>query len=420
MRALGVVLFLAACRPTPQAPPFTLRIAVSGPLDKVEPRGEGRSWTVVAKAVVFEPLLSLGQIGEIVPVLAGKIEEAGPGSLRVWLRPDARFSDGSPVTFADIAESVAGTRLRVTIDGQSLVFRSEDTSAPTELQLSQTSVFRRSGKRSMGTGAFVVEEEDASHILLKRLRPEPGHIDRVLVISYPTPQDAFAHTLKGDADMMPEVEPRSIEFFEGVPRIRILRARANRANMVAFNPRRLARTERVALAGLLAKSELRQLAFGNNCAQPPRRLEVEPLAAGRELEVMTLPFFDRFAAAARRALGPRGGPIRVVETQEFIGALRAGNFDLATVRPLVWPPLAATLIWRTGASGNMIGYSNPAVDAALDARDWKAAQRALDADPPAAYVCTPESVVVIDSRIKTTNLEAGRFLESLPKWEVVQ
>jgi hypothetical protein len=420
VRPLHLVILLAACRPEPQASPFTLRIAVSGPLDTVDPRSEGRSWTVVARPLVFERLLSLGHTGEVVPVLAGRIDAAGPGAFRVWLRPDARFSDGSPVTVAEVTQSIAGSGLQARTEGESIVFRSEDASAPTELLLSQTFVFRREGQRTMGTGAFVVDEEDLSHILLRRLRPAPGFINRVLVKSYPTPQDAFARTLKGDADMLVEVEPRWIEFFEGVPRIRILRARANHANMVAFNPRRLSRTERVALAGLLARDEVRQLAFGSDCAAPPRRPEIEPLPAGRALEVLTVPFFERFAAAARRELGPRGGPIRVAEGQEFISAIRAGNFDLATVRPPVWPPLMATLSWRTGAAGNMLGYSNSAVDAALDARDWKAAQRALDADPPAAYVCTHESVIVLDARIRTPDLEAGRFMESLPQWEVVQ
>ena len=110
----------------------------------------------------------------------------------------------------------------------------------------------------------------------------------------------------------------------------------------------------------------------------------------------------------------------MAEGQEFMSAIRAGDFDLATIRPVVWPPLMAALIWRTGGSSNVLGYSNPAVDAALDARDWKAAQRELDADPPAAYVCASPSVVVIDSRVQTPELEAGGFMESLPQWKVQQ
>ena len=418
MRALLVVVFLAACSPAPKASPFTLRIAVSGSLDKVEPKA--RSWSVIARALVFERLVSIGQAGEIVPVLAARVENAGPMALRVWLRPDAHFSDGSPVTFADVAGPVNGSHLQVTDEGQSILFRSTDSSAPTELLLWQTFVFRREGDRILGTGAFVVKEQDATHVLLARLHPAPGFIDRVLLNSYPTPQDAFAHTLKGDADMLLEVEPRWIEFFEGVPRFRILRARGNFANMVGFNPLRLSRAERVALAGLFARGAVRQLAFGSDCAPPLRRPEVEPLPAGRAFEVLTVPFFDRFAAAVRRELGARGGSIREAEVQEYISAVNAGNFDLVTFRPVVFPPLMATLIWRTGGASNLLGYSNPTVDAALDARDWNAAQRALDVDPPAAFVCTPPSVVVLDARIKTPALEAGSFMESLPQWEVQQ
>lgn len=418
MRALLVVVLLGACRPAPQVASFTLRIAVSGPLDKVRP--DARSWSVVARALVFERLVNIGQTGEIVPALASRVESAGALGLRVWLRPDARFSDGSPVSFADVAGSLDRDRLQVVDEGGSLLFRSIDASAPTELLLWQTFVFRRAGDRVLGTGAFLVEEQDATHVLLARLHPAPGFIDNVRLNSYPTPQDAFAHTLKGDADMLPEVDRRWIEFFEGVPRIRILRASGNLANMIAFNPKRLTRTERVALAGILARGEVRQLAFGSECPPPPRRPEIEPLPAGRPLEVLTLPIFYRFAAAARREMGLRGGAIREVEAQEFFQAVRAGDFDLAAIRPVVWPPLMGALVWRTGGESNLLGYSNPAVDAAIDARDWKAAQRALEADPPGASVCASQSVVVLDARIRTPALEAGGFMESLPQWEVAQ
>ena len=415
---LLVVVFLAACKPVPKASPFTLRIAVSGPLDKVEP--EARTWSVIAKALVLEPLISIGQTGDIEPVLAARVEEAGPDALRVWLRPDARFSDGTAVSFADVEASFASSKLRVIDEGPSILFRSNDSSAPTELLLSRAPIFRRTSAGVLGTGAFEVEEQDPTHVLLARSHSAAGFIERVLLNSYPTPQDAFARTLKGDADMLPEVKPRWIEFFEGVPRMKVLRANGTHANMVAFNSRRLSRDERIALAGLLATDEVRLLAFGDDCAPPMRRPGIEPISRGRSLDVLTIPFFDRFAAAVRRALGPRGGEVREAEVQEVFSAIRAGNFDLATIRPAVWPPFMATLIWRTGASYNVFSYSNPAVDAALDARDWRAARRALDADPPGAFICTPPSVVVIDARIKTPALEAGRFYESLPQWEVSQ
>jgi len=416
VRAFLAVIVVAACKPA-AAPRFTLRIAVSGPLAPMGPDAELRSWTVVAQEYVFEPLVNIGLDGEILPALAAKAEIAGTNGLRVWLRGGAQFSDGSPVTFADVADSVAASKLRATNEGQSILVTSSEPGVPIELLLSRTFIFRRAGNRVSGTGEFAVAEEDATHLLVNRLQSEPGFIDRVRVDSYPTPQEAFARTLKGDADFLVEVEPRWVEFFEGVPRLRILRAPGTRANMVAFNPARLSRSERLALAGALAADDIRRLAFGDDCVPPGRRPGIEPLPAGRALEVLALPFFDRFAFVVRRALTERGGAVRVVEAPDFIATVRSGGFDLATFRFLVWP---AAFVWRTGAESNLLGYSNPAVDAAIDARNWTGAQRALEEDPPGAVVCTPPSVLVLDARIKVPPFSPGGFMRSLPRWEVLQ
>jgi hypothetical protein len=379
-----------------------------------------RSWVVLGQRLVFESLVTIGARGEIVPALAARAEPSGANELRIWLRSGARFSDGSPVTFADVARSLAGGRLRVTEEGSSILITSEEVGLPIELLVSRALVFRRTGERELGTQVFRVEEEDPAHVLLTRLQHAPGLIDRVRLDSYPTPQDTFARTLKGDAEMLPEVQPRWVELFEGVPRLRILRAPSNYANMVALNPARLSRSERISLARVLAADEIRSVAFGDDCAAPAHRPEIEPLPRGRPLEVLTLPFFDRFGFAVRRALGDRGGAVRTLEAQEFVAALRSGDFDLATIRPQVWPPIMAAMNWHTATVANVFGYSNATVDAALDRRDWAAGQRALDDDPPAAFVCTPPSVVVLDSRVKAPPLGEGAFLHSLPQWEVAQ
>jgi hypothetical protein len=420
VRAFLVGLFVAACRPATPPAPFTLRIAVSGPLDRLEPNAERKSWTIIAEKLVYENLLGIGRNGEVVPVLAAKVELAGGRGLKVWLRSDARFSDGARVTFADVASSLSRSGLEAEEQGDHLLIRSRDPTVPAEVVLSQTSIFRRAGQQTFGAGAFAVQEEDASHILLVRTNPAPGFIERVNLISYSKPQDAFAHTLKGDADMFQDVEPRWVEFFEGVPRLRILRAPAPIANMVAFNLARLPRAERIDLTAALASDELRRLAFGDECPAPARRPAFKPLPPGPPLEILAVPFFDRFAFGARRALGPRGGEVRVAELQEFVQLLKQGTFDLATVRPRVSPSVMAALAWRTGAKTNWFGYSNAAVDAALDAHDWAAAERALEEDPPGAIICIPTIIVVIDSRIKTPPLESGRFIESIPQWEVAQ
>ena len=88
---------------------------------------------------------------------------------------------------------------------------------------------------------------------------------------------------------------------------------------------------------------------------------------------------------------------------DYFSRLKAAEFDLVTLRPLTWPPIEALANWHTGALTNVLGYSNPELDAALDRRDWKAAQRALQGDPPMAVVCTPPYVIVVDARIKASD-----------------
>jgi hypothetical protein len=338
----------------------------------------------------------------------------------VWLRTEARFSDGTSLTFEDVVTSLARNQLRVRRDGESLLVNSDDPALPTELLLARSLIFRRAGERLIGTGAYVVKEEDQSHVLLARRQREPGRIDHVLLQAYPLPKDAFAHMLKGDADLLPHPEARWLEFFEGVPRLRIVRALGTHANVVAFNLHRLSRAERVALAHVLASNEVRKLAFGNACLARADEPATEPIPPGRPFDVVALPVFERFALAIRRALGERGGDVRLANLQNYFSVMQSGDFDIVAAAPLIWPPVMSVLVWRTGAPSNVLGYSNPRVDAALDARDWRGAQRALDEDPPAAFVCNPDRIAIIDARIKNAELGPYDLLETLPQWEVAQ
>jgi hypothetical protein len=416
---LGLVVIVTACRPAPPVSPFTLRVAVSGPLEPLSPDREMRSWSQVVLGLVFQPLVTLRPTGEMTPALASQTEAVG-SRVKLKLRDGARFSDGQTVTFVDIAESLRRADLEASQEGEAIVVGSKSSHLPIELSLSRALIYRRSASGVVGTGAFVVEEQDAAHVLLRRLAPAQGLIGRVRLDSYPTQQDAFAHTLKGDADFLPEVAPRWVELFEGVPRLHILRAPGSAANMIAFNQAKIPRAERNRLVSALSSDEIRRLAFGEDCVPPSHRPESEPLSPGRPLDVVAVPFLDRFAGAVRRALGPRAGTVKTLEVPEFLGQVRSSSFDLATFRPRVKPAVIAALNWRTGAEGNLSHYSNATVDAAIDRRDWAAVQRALDDDPPGVVVCTPPAIVVVDSRIKTPPLESGGFMDSLPQWEVQQ
>lgn len=418
MRALLLAVALAACKPPP-APPFALRIAVSGSLASFGPEAESHGWISIIQPCVYETLVGIGTEGETVPILAARTEITAAHALRLWIRNDARFSDGSPVTFQDVADSVAAAGLHASLEaGETIVVAGDESAGPLELRLARTFISRRTPAGPLGTGPFKLVEQTASRVVLERLKSQPGLIDRVELDSYPTPQDMFAHTLKGDAELLPEVLPRWVEFFQGVPRLRVLRAPGVNANMIAFNTSRLSREERVALSHALATDEIRRQAFGDDCAPPASRPEIKPLPSGRALELLAPDLLDRFALVVRRSLGDRGNGMRVVEVATLFNLISKREYDLAAVRPAVWPPMTVAF-WRTGAETNVLGYSDPAVDAAIDARDWTGAQRALAEDPPGAIVCTPPSLLVLDARIRTPPLTAG-FLRSLPRWEVVQ
>lgn len=381
---------------------------------------EPRSWTSVAQRWVFEPLINLGRKGELTPALAAKAKRVGPRAIRVWLRRGVTFSDGSAITFEDVARSLATEHVRAIHEAESILTESEDPAVTTEFLLNYTLISRRTRDGEIGTGAFVVSEQDDKHILLTRRKPVPGRVQYVSLDAYSSPREAFARTLKGDADLLPDVDPRWIEFFEGVPRLRMIRAPGTHANAVLFNINRLTRLERKALSFAIADDQVRKLAFGSECVPPEHRPKFEPLPPGRVLDVMAVPIFRRFALAVRRSLGERGGDVRIEDLQQFFAEVNGRDFDLAAVRPLVWPQIIGMFNWHTGAPTNILGYSNPAVDAALDSRDWAAAQRALEEDPPVAVVCTPPSVIVLDARIKATPQGSLGFLQSLPDWEITQ
>jgi len=71
----------------------------------------------------------------------------------------------------------------------------------------------------------VASQNDRETRLLNRTMERAG-VSEVRLIAYPTTRDAFAHTLKGDADVIVGLdEPMGgmREFFVGPPSVRVLR-----------------------------------------------------------------------------------------------------------------------------------------------------------------------------------------------------
>jgi hypothetical protein len=417
---LVFLLVFIACSGRPPRESVGLRIAMWGALGEFSLGGRDPGLASIAEPWVFEKLVSLDDAGELKPLLAARVERLSGDAILVELRRDATFTDGTPVTDEDVIRSLQPSGLRVTRAETGLLIESRGRGLPADALLLQAHVFRESAGKLMGSGPFVVAGKTDTELHLVRRQPQPGRVNDVRLAAYPTPRDAFAHTLKGDANVIVDLESRWLEFFRGVPSLRIVRGSGHGTDAIMLNGK-LARSERLRLAQVLASQQVRELAYGDaECSEKDGSNQGAALPPGAPLRILSWGPFERLALAARRALGDRGGDVTQVRPEEALARMRAGDFDMVTGRPFRWPPSSMALVWRSDAPDNLFGYSNPDLDRAIDARDWSAAEAALRDDPPAAFICTRGQLAIVDARIKNPRLGPYDVLESLPDWEVDQ
>jgi ABC-type transport system substrate-binding protein len=417
----AVCAVIVGCRTSHEEIAFKLRVAAVGPLTPLTP-AEQRSSSIYAQEWVFETVLRTARDGSPIGGLASRFEFLDPAHARVELRSGARFSDGSPVTVEDVRTSLTDSNLDVRGESRALTIESR-SGAAVEPLLRHTRIYKRVGDAYLGSGPFRVTAQDANQLVLDRIEHVPGKIDEVVLVAFATPRDTFARTLAGDADLAVLQDAKQSEFFNGVDRLRVIRGPGANAIAVGMGLRRLSRSARKAIALALPRDDLGRLVFGEHCAtmppppadggaMPTRRLDVEFL--GNDLQM------ERMALAVARALGPAGGDARSVPIADALAQLKSQDFDLLLVRPLVWPPSAAAIVWATDSPYNQFGYSNPRVDAALKAGDWARALQDLQEDPPVVFICTPERLAVVDSRVKNPRVGPYGYLETLPDWEIAE
>lgn len=419
---LALLAALLACKPSSRQPHFQLRIALLGPLNPLVPGAEP-SWSEYAQPWVYESILRTASDGSPSPGLAARFRFSSPGRVGLVLRQGARFSDGSAVTAADVRRSLQHAGLEVQEQSSELVIESP-SGAPIEGILRNEPIYKRVGEDYLGSGPFRVISQKPERILLGRLVPEPGKIDEVVLLGFPTGREPLAHTLAGDADLLIVTDPKQLEFFQGVSRLRVVRMPGASAIAVAMGLKRLDRAARRAIAAALPIESISRLAFGKECvpfSAPPTGKSGDLPA--RALDVLVLRHdlqLERTALAVSRALGRSSGEVQFISPTEAFRLLKSQDFDLFMVRPLVWPPRAVAGIWASDSPLNQFGYRNPRVDAALKAGEWARALQALRDDAPVAFICSPERIALVDSRVKNPRLGPGNYLETLPDWEVEQ
>jgi len=107
--ACAALLGAASCRDR-DAGAVSLRILTPYLPESLDPNRDSRLVSRILAVNVFDPLVRSGATGEPVPALASTWSNPAPNVWRLQLKAGARFSDGSPVTAADVVRSFERAR----------------------------------------------------------------------------------------------------------------------------------------------------------------------------------------------------------------------------------------------------------------------------------------------------------------------
>lgn len=417
MRRSALLLLIAAALSCAQpAPPsdFILRVGVTGPIGEVSPAAASGAATL-AGDLLFESLASPRPGGWSSRFLR-RWERLGPRHWRLELLPGARFSDGSPVEAGDLTAALRSQGFEARVAGSSTLEAESKSGRPLEVGLGMGVVARRAGNRWLGTGAFAVASQTSDRLVLRRVEPAPGKIAQVDLVSCPSGRDAFARLLRGEVNALFPIDRAFAELLDGVPGLRVVRGLSPQAFAVLFGPG-LSPEERRALAGWLPAGEI-AAAIKREVGRAEPGRERPALPAGRPLRVgyPRSIQLSRAALALRLALGPRGAEAVALAPEEW--ARKAPEFDLLITTILVRPPGIGALYFESGAPYNWMRYSNRDYDAALGAGDERAAEEALQRNPPSVVIARLEPLAVVDARLPDAKLGDWGPLELLPEWEV--
>jgi len=415
-RFLVLAAFVAGCaRPAPPAE-FTLKVAVVGSLAPLAHDTQATASTFAAD-LLFEAVFQPDGNGIRSRVLA-RWERRGD-RLRAYVADGLVFSDGSPVTVDDVARSIATAGLKVRRDGLWLDIGPGADGLPVDAVLLMAVVYKPSPRGDVGTGPFRLVSQDEHRLVVERAVPVRGRIGRVEIISFPSIRETFARALKGEVNGVLSLDDRQVELMDGVPHLRIIRARGPHALAITFNARRLGRGLRRQIADSLPVEEITDIALTKGCGPPSGRWQATLLPPGAPLGIMVTALdasIDRAGLATRRSLGPRGGDVVRLDPGQAVRG--RAEHDLIVDYVIVWPPVLGALYWKSNGPWNWTGYSNSAYDAAVDAGDRERAEGELKKDPPVLELCRRERIAAVDARLKNATLGAWGTFDTLPEWKV--
>lgn len=424
----------------------------------------------VANNIALESLFNVGRDGRSTAVLAESAYMAPDGrSLRIRLRPNVTFHDGSPVTSAIVAQIVQAKLPRALgpayqdVAGIHVVSDSE-----IEITQRRRSPFlvesldiniEKPGAPGIGTGPFAIARgtNTIEMIANGRYYLGPPLIQRIVMQSYPTVRAAWADMLRGQVDMLLEVGLDAIDSLQSSSQVALYKFPRNYAYLIALNTRKpmfASREIRQALnSGIDRPALIQQALYGhgrpaggpvwpNHWAFRPSfpTFTYDPSAASTRLSGrlrFTCIFaegalFERLALTLQKQLAAIGVDMQVeaVSIDELVARVtQRHDFDAVLFDAQVAPTMSrAYQWWHSGGPNNYGGFSSAKVDASLDAiryaqndAEYAAAvldsQRAIIDDPPAVFLAWGERVRAVSRRFEVPVEPDRDVLTALRLWK---
>jgi peptide/nickel transport system substrate-binding protein len=239
----------------------TFRWANDGDVNSMDPYARQETFLLSFMANIYEPLVRRNRQLQVEPALAARWEQTSPTVWRIHLRPDVRFSDGTPLSADDVVFSFQRARAQGSNVAGSLAALKEarkvddrtldlETHVPNPIFLEEITGIgimsrawaeRNNATRSadlttreenfatrnaMGTGPFVLVSREPDRRTV--LAPNPGWWDRpehnlTRVEFNVIANDAtrIAALISGEVDMVYTVPPQDTDRLARTPNLRV-------------------------------------------------------------------------------------------------------------------------------------------------------------------------------------------------------
>jgi peptide/nickel transport system substrate-binding protein len=467
--ALAAIIVLALCAQACTAPPAAAMPARILRIGFGLPSGDaGRSGVrQAARLLSVEGLISFSRSGRPQPWLADRWDLSDDGrTLTVYLKSGIHFHDGRALDAATVRDALQaqlpsymgpafGDVSAITVASpQSLTIQMARRSnfVLESLDAGLTSP----DSPDAGTGPFRLAEPGADDILAleanEDYRDGSPAIPRVEFHAYQSERAAWANMLRGDVDMLYEVNAEALRSLEPSSQVAVYSHPRNYAYVLLMNVQRPELGDRQGRRQLNDAIDRRLLVeetmngHGRPVDSPvPRehwaatqdgdapRFTYQPtrLATPRALTcIFADPSLERMAMAVQRQLRQIGVELTLerIPLDQLYARAADGQFDLLLADMIAGPTMARQQ-WFFGSGGqfNWGHYSNPDVDRAFDAmrgaasdpeyqRGVAAYARAIVDDPPAIFLAWSERTRAVSTRY-TVPAEPGRdVLSTLRQW----